>query len=236
MRLSFIIPAHNEQLELGATVAAIQAAAGSLSHEHEIVVADDASTDRTAEIARAAGAKLVAIDRRQIAAARNAGGRAASGQVLLFVDADTHILAAHVTGALSALASGCAGGGARVAIDREIPLWAKICVQVFCAFYFACNLGAGAFLFTTRDNFIAIGGFDETYFAGEEIYFTQALKKLGRFVVLREPVITSGRKLRMHSSWKILSRSAAIIFGGRSAVMSRDKLDLWYDGKRETAG
>lgn len=236
MRLSFIIPAHNEELELGASMAAIRAAAGSLSHDYEIIVADDASTDRTAEIAREAGAKLVAIDRRQIAAARNAGARVASGDILFFVDADTHIRAAHASGALAALARGCVGGGARIAIDREIPLWAKICLNVFCAFYFGCNLGAGAFLFTSRANFDAIGGFDETYFAGEELYFTHALKKLGRFVVLREPVITSGRKLRMHSSWKILRRSAAIIFGGRSAVMSREKLDLWYDGKRETAG
>ena len=90
------------------------------------------------------------------------------------------------------------------------------------------------FLFTTRENFEAGGGFDEELFAGEEVYFTMALKKLGQFKLLREPVVTSGRKLRMHSARHILTRSFAIALGGKRAVQSRDKLDIWYDGKRET--
>ena len=120
-------------------------------------------------------------------------------------------------------------------IDEKIPSWARIFVYVFCQLYFAANLGAGAFLFTTRLLFDRAGGFDEQYFAGEEIYFTQALKKLGRFRLLADPVVTSGRKLRMHSGRHVLSRSVGIILRGKRGVRSRDKLDLWYDGKRETA-
>src|SRR5437764_3903570 len=106
--LSFIVPAHNEELELGACLEAIRDAASAARCEYEIVVVDDSSTDLTATIARAAGARLVSIQRRQIAAARNAGAREAHGEVLFFVDADTHIAAAHVTGALAALRAGCA--------------------------------------------------------------------------------------------------------------------------------
>lgn len=233
--LSFIVPAYNEELELPATLSAIRAAAKANSEPFEIVVANDGSTDATEAVAAAAGARVVTINRRQIAAARNAGAREARGDILFFVDADTRISPAHVTGAQAALAAGCAGGGARVKTDGAVPLWGRIFVRVFSAFYFtAANLGAGAFLFTTRKNFDRAGGFDEQLFAGEEIYFSQALKKLGRFRLLADPVVTSGRKLRMHSAGKILGLSVGIVLRGKQGVRSRERLDLWYDGKRET--
>ena len=233
--LSFIVPAYNEELELPATLSAIRAAAAANSEPFEVVVANDGSTDATAAVAAAAGARVVTINRRQIAAARNAGAREARGDILFFVDADTRIGPAHVTGAQAALAAGCAGGGARVNLDGFVPLWGRVFARAFSAFYFtAANLGAGAFLFTSRENFDRAGGFDDQLFAGEEIYFSQALKKLGRFRVLAEPVVTSGRKLRMYSARQILGLSVGIVLRGKQGVRSRDKLDLWYDGKRET--
>jgi hypothetical protein len=232
--LSFIVPAYNEEHELPQTLAAIRAAADASGRPYEIIVVDDDSTDTTAAIARNSGAIVLAVRHRQIAAVRNAGARAARGDVLFFVDADTCISPAHVTGALDVLAAGCVGGGARVATDDLVPLWGRIFVWIFCHLYFAANLGAGAFLFTTAENFRAAGGFDEQFFAGEEVYFTIALKKLGRFKLLRQPVITSGRKLRMYSARHVLARSCAIVFGGKHAVRTREKLDIWYDGKRET--
>jgi glycosyltransferase involved in cell wall biosynthesis len=233
--LSFIVPAYNEELELPSTLSAIHAAARASSEPYEIIVVNDGSTDGTAALAAAAGGRVVDIHRRQIAAARNAGAHAARGEILFFVDADTRIAPSHVAGALRALAAGCAGGGARVRTDGEIPLWGRVFVHVFSAFYFtAANLGAGAFLFTTRENFQTAGGFDDRLFAGEEIYFSMALKKQGQFRLLREPIVTSGRKLRMHSAWQILGLSVGIILRGKRGVKSRDKLDLWYDGKRET--
>lgn len=232
--LSFIVPAYNEELELPATLSAIHAAAAANREPYEIIVVDDASTDATAQIAQSAGAVVVPVHHRQIAAVRNAGARAARGDVLFFVDADTRISSAHVSGARAALAAACAGGGARVATDGSVPLWGRVFIRVFSVFYFTvANLGAGAFLFTTRENFEAAGGFDPQLFAGEEIYFSQALKKLGRFILLDEPVVTSGRKLRMHSAQYILSRSVLILLRGKRGVRSREKLDLWYDGRRE---
>lgn len=233
--LSFIVPAYNEELELPSTLSAIRAAADANSEPYEIIVANDGSTDTTAAVAATGGARVVTIHRRQIAAARNAGAREAQGDILFFVDADTRISSAHVTGARAALAAGCAGGGARVITDGVVPLWGRIFVRVFSAFYFTlANLGAGAFLFTTRGNFDRAGGFDGQLFAGEEVYFSQALKKLGRFLVLADPVVTSGRKLRMNSARRILGLSVGIILRGKRGVRSRDRLDLWYDGKRET--
>jgi glycosyltransferase involved in cell wall biosynthesis len=231
--LSFVVPAYNEELELPPTICAIRAAAQD--RQHEIIVADDASTDATVQVAQDAGAKVVSINRRQIAAARNAGARASRGDVLFFVDADTHINSEHVSGAIAALEEGCSGGSARVEMRGPIPMWANISLRAFSTMYFGLNFGAGAFLFTTRKNFEAVGGFDERLFIGEEVYFSIALRKLGRFNVLHEPIVTSGRKLRMYSSREILGNSLRVILRGPRAARSRDGLHIWYDGKRETA-
>src|SRR6478752_4238451 len=232
--ISFIVPAYNEEHELSDTLAAIRNAASGAALPYEIIVVDDASTDATAEIASRAGAKVVPIDRRQIAASRNAGARAAQGEYLFFVDADTRINPAHVTGGIAALDGGSAGGGARVAMDGFVPFWGRMLLHGFSLVYFGLNLGAGAFLFTTRRNFDVVGGFDAQYFAGEEVYFSLELKKLGAFKVLREPVVTSARKLRMYPAKHFLSNFFGVILRCPRGVRSRAKLSLWYDGKRES--
>ena len=107
-------------------------------------------------------------------------------------------------------------------------------LKAFCALYFGFNFGAGAFLFTTRKNFNAVGGFDEKLFIGEEIYFSMALRKLGRFKILGDPAATSGRKLRMYSAREILGNFLSVILRGPRAARSRARLHIWYDGKRET--
>src|SRR5438876_3193771 len=133
---SFIIPAHNEELELAATVDAIRAAASHATQRYEIIVIDDASTDGTAEIASRAGAKVIRINRRQIAASRNAGGRAAQGEYLFFVDADTRINRVHVTGGIAALEACCAGCSARVNRDGLIPICGRMLLLGFSSVYF----------------------------------------------------------------------------------------------------
>lgn len=235
LTLSFIVPAYNEEHELPETLRAIKAAAEASGHSYEIIVVDDASEDATAEIAPRFGAQVVPVRLRQIAAVRNAGSRAATGDVLFFVDADTRITPGQIPAAVEALERGASGGSARIALDSDVPFWARIFVRVFCAFYFAANLGVGAFIFTRRSTFAAVGGFDEQYFAGEEVYLTIALKKLGPFVILPEPIVTSARKVRMHGPTFVFSQSLSILFRGKRALRKRDKLDLWYDGKREGA-
>ena len=232
--ISFIVPAYNEEHELSKTLAAIRTAASGAAQPYEIIVVDDASTDATPEIASRVGAKVIPINRRQIAAARNAGGRVAQGEYLFFIDADTRIDRAHVSGGIAALEGGYAGGSARVAMDGFVPVWGRMLLRGFASVYFGLNLGAGAFLFTTRRNFDSTGGFDEQYFAGEEVYFSIALKKLGGFKVLREPVVTSARKLRMYPAKDFLRKFFGVILRGPRGVRSRAGLSLWYDAKRET--
>src|SRR6266436_7103624 len=99
--ISFIVPAYNEEHELSGTLAAIHDAASGASGPYEIIVVDDASTDATPEIAAQAGARVISIHRRQIAAIRNAGARVAQGEYLFFVDADTRINRTHIMEAIA---------------------------------------------------------------------------------------------------------------------------------------
>src|SRR3954451_5324303 len=130
--ISFIIPAYNEEAELPSTLRAIRSAAAG--YKHEIVLANDASTDATAAVGEQFGARVISIERRQIAAARNAGAAAARGNIFIFVDADTRILPEHVRGVVETLKPGFGGGCARLATDREVSLWGKI---FFSHFYYS---------------------------------------------------------------------------------------------------
>ena len=77
--ISFIVPAYNEEHELSDTLTAIREAASGATQPYKVIVVDDASTDATPKLASDAGAKVIPINRRQIAASRNAGARAAQG-------------------------------------------------------------------------------------------------------------------------------------------------------------
>ena len=193
-----------------------------------MIVVDDASTDDTARIAADEGARVVKVNRRQIAAARNAGASEARGGVLFFVDADTLINGEALRECLEELRGGAVGGGCVFTFDGRLPLWGRVLypLAVFLARTF--KLMGGCFLFCTREAFDAIGGFDERYFAGEDAAFVSALKRRGRFAVPWPTVVTSGRKLRAYSAWRILGEAWRWIRGGRKGYQKRDGLDIWY--------
>ena len=93
MKLSVVVPAFNEERLLAGSLAAIRAALRAFDQAGwtcELIVCDNNSTDGTAGIARAAGARVVFEPVNQIARARNAGAAQASGEWLLFVDADSY--------------------------------------------------------------------------------------------------------------------------------------------------
>jgi glycosyltransferase involved in cell wall biosynthesis len=231
--ISFIVPAYNEERLLGATLKAINTVAQALEEPCEVIVVDDGSTDRTADIGREHGAQVVAVTHRQIAATRNAGARAARGDVFIFVDADTLVHETLVVLALQALRRGAVGGGAMVRFDGAMPLYARVMVPLVVKLLQVSRMAAGCFFFCTRTAFDAVGGFDERYFAAEELGLSQALKRQGKFVILREPVLSSGRKLRTHSPREMLALMSRLTKGGLNAVRQRQGLDLWYAQRRE---
>ena len=101
--LSIIVPAHNEAQFIGPTLAALADAVRGLDEPHEIVVVNDSSSDATGAIAKSHGARVVDVNVHQIAAARNAGARAAAGDLFVFVDADTIVPPRLLRAALDAM-------------------------------------------------------------------------------------------------------------------------------------
>jgi glycosyltransferase involved in cell wall biosynthesis len=226
--LSFIVPAHNEEAFIRETLRAIDAAARGTGVPFEIVVVDDASTDRTAAVAAAQGARIIGADVRHIAAARNVGARAAFGDVLIFVDADTIVTPEVVDAALARLGNGAVGGGASPVFEPGTPTWARVTIGLTVSFMRLMGWAAGCFLFARRDAFERAGGFDERYFASEEIHLSRALKRLGTFVILRERIVTSGRKAHTFSATRALWLAIRILRPG--ALKRRDGLEFWYQG------
>jgi len=231
--ISFIVPAYNEEALIGRTLEALNRAGRDLGEPYEIVVADDASSDRTAAIAEGFGASVVSVNLRQIAATRNAGAREANGARLIFVDADTVVSNEVVRAAVDAMDRGAAGGGCAVSFDGRLPRYADLLFPVMVRLFRATGFACGCFLFCTRRAFEAAGGFDERLFASEEIAMSRALKRQGRFVVLRESVTSSGRKLRMYSGREVLKLFGGLLLSGPKALKSRDALEVWYGGRRE---
>ena len=231
---SIIIPAHNEAVELPETLAHAFAAARAQDMAFEVLVVDDASTDATATLARDGGARVVSVNHRQIGATRNAGARAARGRVLVFVDADTRLHARTLHAALRAVDAGAIGGGSAVRFEEPVSAWARWSVSMWNALAHALGWAAGCFVFVDRRAFEAVGGFDERYFAAEEIVLSRALRRRGRFVILRETVTTSARKTRTVASmaphWRVLWK---IITSRGSALHRRDELGLWYEQRKE---
>lgn len=232
--ISIIIPAYNEEALLDATLDAVRAAAEGLASPHEVIVVDDGSTDRTVEIARAHGARVVGVKLRHIAAARNAGAREATGDLLIFVDADTLITPTVLQGAVASVRGGAVGGGAGARQDSNDPPWGPA-VFAFAAWLMrTAGWAAGCFMFVRADVFHRVGGFDERYFASEEIHLSRSLKKHGRLVILREKVVTSGRKGRLFTGREMLWQFVTALWPAN--LKRRDRLGVWYGGQREKGG
>jgi glycosyltransferase involved in cell wall biosynthesis len=231
--ISFIVPAHNEEAWVGRCVAAIQTAAEAGGEEHEVIVVNDSSTDTTSSVAEQCGAQVIRVEHRQISATRNAGAKAARGDVLFFVDADTLVNVQVVRSAVQNMRQRAVGGGCIPRFEGRLPLWWTVAYPFFVLVVRVLNQPGGSCLFCTPAAFKATGGFSEAHFAAEDAVFVTALKRVGRFVVLSAPVITSGRNLRAHSFSSIARLLVRLALRGPNGFRDRRGLDLWYRPLRE---
>jgi glycosyltransferase involved in cell wall biosynthesis len=240
VKISVIVPAFNEEKLLGASLARIRAASGSFTRrgwEFELIVCDNNSTDRTAEIARAAGATVIFEPFNQIARARNTGAAAATGDWLIFVDADSHPSPELFADVAEQIVSGnCLAGGATMRLDEDL-LVAGTIARLWNLVSRSGRWLAGSFIFVETAAFRQLSGFSHELFAGEELEFSQRLKKLarqtGRHLVIlhRHPLVTSARKMRLYSLWDHL-RLLAQVTCNRRALTRRETCTIWYDGRR----
>ncbi|HEU6447832.1 MAG TPA: glycosyltransferase [Verrucomicrobiae bacterium] len=240
VKISIVVPAFNEERLLGETLSRIKSAAEAFLQRGwpvELIVCDNNSTDRTADIARAAGATVVFEPVNQIARARNRGAAAATGDWLIFVDADSHPRAELFSDVADQIASGkCIAGGVTVRMDGN-HFWAHRITTLWNWISRFFKMLAGSFIFCEANAFREIGGFSDKLFATEELELSQRLKKFAkengkRIVILRKhPLITSSRKMKLYSAREHLKLLWRISFN-REILTQRDACHIWYDGRR----
>jgi glycosyltransferase involved in cell wall biosynthesis len=222
-QISVIIPARNEERMLPQTLASAADAVEQAGVNAEVIVVNDGSTDRTGEIALQQGARIVDVELHNIGAVRNAGARQAGGEFLFFLDADTQLTPQVLQAALRELESGAVGGGAAVRFDR-VAWHHRLLAWIFTRYWQGWHgWAAGCFMFCRRSEFEAIGGFDEQYFAAEEQYFSQAMQQRGRFAIVREAVVTSGRKFRLYSTFRMSSLAVRALITHRDQLKRNDR-------------
>lgn len=241
MKISIIVPAFNEERLLPATLESLRrgcAVFAGRGWDTELLVCDNNSTDRTAEIALAGGARVVFEALNQISRARNAGAAAATGEWLLFVDADSLPEVSLFADVRDVIDAGrCLAGGSTVRFAAEDRIGA-LPVMLWNGISRAMRWAAGSFIFCRADAFHEIGGFSTELYAAEEIDLFRRLKRLARredhrIVILhRHPLLTSGRKLRLYTWREALGFMARTALGGGRTLKSARDCYLWYDGRR----
>ena len=241
VKISIVIPAFNEERLLGESLAQIKSAATAFTQrgwETELIVCDNNSTDRTAEIARAAGATVVFEPVNQIARARNSGAAVATGDWLVFVDADSHPNAGLFSDVAGQIISGkCLAGGVTIRLDEK-HFVAGLITFAWNRASRLLKLLAGSFIFCDAAAFRQIGGFSNEFYAAEELELARRLKKLaretGRRIVIlhRHPLVTSARKMKLYTAREHLRFLSRVMFNHRRMLTSREEAHLWYDGRR----
>ena len=226
---------------MAASLAKIQAAAAAFKRRGwavELIVCDNNSTDKTAAIAAAAGATVVFEPVNQIARARNCGAAAATGDWLVFVDADSHPSAELFDDvAVEILAGRCLAGGCTIRLDEKMFV-AGLITQMWNLSSRLGRLMAGSFIFCETAAFREIGGFSHELFVAEELELSKRLKRLavqkGRKIVIlhRHPLVTSARKMHLYTAREHLSFLWLAVFRQRQTLGSRQASYLWYDGRR----
>ena len=241
MKISVIVPAFNEEKLIAQSLAQTRAAMAAFTERGwatELIVCDNNSTDRTGELARAAGATVVFEPVNQISKARNTGAGAATGDWFVFVDADTYPsreLFADMADA--ALTGKYVGGSANVEVDEKIPD-AMRTARLWNFLQRRRKWFVGLFNFAEAKAFRAVGGFDEKYYSAEDIRMSNVLKAYARplgldiVILTKHPVLTSARKAHLYtkSEFLLLGWRSLISWGG--SFREKKANYIWYDGRR----
>ena len=238
-RYSLVIPAYNEERLLPRLLDSLDVARTTYGRADaiEVIVSDNASTDRTAAIAAARGCQVVSTGKRVIAAVRNAGARGARGEILAFVDADTQVHPQTFIEIDKALATGRVVGGATGARLERWSLGIAVVYVTLVPFVFLTGMDTGV-VFCRRQDFEAIGGYDETRLVAEDVAFLMALRRLGKARgqrltrVTSAKVIVSTRKFDEFGDWHYFP----LIAEGLRHMLNRKPTAFtdkyWYKPKR----
>ncbi|MGZ8480686.1 MAG: TIGR04283 family arsenosugar biosynthesis glycosyltransferase [Candidatus Binatia bacterium] len=200
MKISVIVPVLNEEKSIAATLQA-------LAHlqPHETIVVDGGSQDRTAEIAAECGVKVILSERGR-ARQMNRGARQASGEVLLFLHADTRLPPTAFSDIAGAMGDPRYVGG-RFDVELDGKHWMLPLVGRLISYRSRLSKVATGdqALFVRRAVFQRMGGFADIPLM-EDIAFCRRLKGLGEVACLRSRVVTSARRWEVDGVWRTIFR------------------------------
>jgi glycosyltransferase involved in cell wall biosynthesis len=245
MRLSLIVPAHNESVLLPRLLDSVDEARRRFprgAEAVEVIVADNASTDRTAEIAAARGCRVVRVEKRAIASARNGGATIARGEILAFTDADGRIHPSTFNAIDEAVFSGrCVAGATGATLER----WSTgiaLAYAFMLPMVWLTGMDTGV-VFCRRADFEAIDGYDEELRYAEDVDLLWKLRRLGRsdgrrLVRLRGvKAIASTRKFDTWGDWHYLRHMPGLAWRMlfRRSQMTEFAERYWYGDRQPTA-
>ena len=213
IRFSLVIPAHNEEQFLPRLLDSVFAAREQWRRGPaaiEVIVADNVSTDRTAEVAKEWGCRVVRVEERRIASVRNGGAAIAGGEILCFVDADSEVHPDTFNAIEDSLARGRVVAGATGVWMERWSLGIAVTWALFMPMVWLTRMDTGV-VFCRREDFVTIGGYDERRFFGEDVQLLWDLRRIGRkrkqrLTRLRTvKALGSTRKFDSHGDWHYFS-------------------------------
>lgn len=239
MRLTVIVPAYNEAHLLPRLLDTIDVAraryVGGLDAV-EVIVANNASTDRTADIAAARGCRVVNIAPRVIAAVRNGGAAAAKGSILAFVDADMQVHPETFNVIDEALGDPAVIAGATGVRPERWSLGIAMVYGLLVSCAALSKVDAGV-TFCRRKDFQDVGGYDERRSFAEDIDFLLRMKRVGRSRGQRltnlhaAKAVYSMRKFDRYGDWHWWTTMAPLAASMVRRPHARDDVvrEYWYD-------
>jgi len=238
-RYSLIIPAYNEERLLGRLLDSVDAARATYGRGDavELIVADNASTDRTAVIAAMRGCRVIVVEKRVIAAARNAGARAARGEFLAFVDADAQVHPDTFVEIDRALADPRVVAGATGARLERWSIGIAFTYAMIVPIVFVTGMDTGV-TFCRKEDFEAIGDYDESRLVAEDVAFLWALRRFGQTRgqrlarATRAKIVASTRKFDEFGDWHFFSVAIEALRHLMRRDLTRFTASYWYKPNR----
>lgn len=234
--LSVAVPAHNEENFIARCIASVAASARHAGRTVEVVVALNRCTDRTREVAESLGARCVVEDARSIAAVRNAAVRASSAPLVATLDADSWMSPGSVAAVLAHAADPRYVGGGTAVWPERMSVGIFFSLLVVAPYLIRSGVSAGMFWFA-REDFDAVGGFDESLVSVEDIDFALRLKAHGRAsgrrygTIWRHGITTSCRKFDRLGDW-YLARHPRLVKQLFEGTNRRAADHFYYDFER----
>jgi rSAM/selenodomain-associated transferase 2 len=228
LKISIIIPVLNE----APTIARVISTALEAKNV-EIIVADGGSSDGTADIAKSLGVRVISTAPGR-ATQMNAGAAAATGDILLFLHADTLLPRGYDDSARRALANPSAVAGAfELKIDASRLSLRLVETGVNWRSNFLQMPYGDQAIFLKAATFDKIGGFPDLPLM-EDFEFVRRLKKQGDIEIVPHPVLTSVRRWQQLGVIKTTAINQIVIIAYFLGV-SPDRLAFWYKGQKKNS-